>query len=148
MGGARYTQESTHWFQQAQEWGVSALLVLGENLIHDVGSGRRVSAVAATVHAPCVSEAVCAVRRGRARVGGRWVAEGPGRAVGLRQSLEGDGLLLLWAEAKARLGGARTCRGAGQAEAWRGRGVTCGRARALWAAAGPLGGPRPGLSPG
>lgn len=91
VGGARYTQESTHWFQQAQEWGVSAPLVLGENLICDIGSGRRVSAVAATVHAPCVSEAVCAVRRGRARVGGRWVPEGPGRAVGLRPEAESGG---------------------------------------------------------
>lgn len=34
------------------------------------GSGCRVCAVASTVHAPCVSEAVCAVRGGRARAGG------------------------------------------------------------------------------
>lgn len=87
-GRALHTREATRWLQQAQEQGLSAPSFLGENLIRDVGGGRRVCAVAATVPAPRASEAACALRRGRAGAGGRVGGRGPGVGSGLRPGAE------------------------------------------------------------
>lgn len=87
-GRALHTREATRWLQQAQEQGLSAPSFLGENLIRDVGGGRRVCAMAATVPAPRASEAACALRRGRAGAGGRVGGRGPGVGSGLRPGAE------------------------------------------------------------